>query len=238
MPDYPMTRPFTAEKRRRQGPIEMPLPGGDAPAPALPAAIAGAGGGATGLGGPTGDCPGEAGCRSHADLVRLQGELQHLKDAIDHMKLEIAALRHDAAPPAPWERATSELDAVVQSTESATHTILESAERINTLLGDARTLPPAAAAAVFDTLNDEVIHIFEACNFQDITGQRINKVVGAMKFIETRIERMIEILGGQEALRSVEVVADEPDEDARLLAGPQLDGEAKISQNDIDRFFD
>ena len=84
-----------------------------------------------------------------------------------------------------------------------------------------------------------MVRIFEACNFQDITGQRITKVVGAIKFIEDRIDRMIEILGGQSALRDVELPADDVvDADAALLAGPQLETDPKISQDDIDRFFD
>ena len=82
------------------------------------------------------------------------------------------------------------------------------------------------------------MRIFEACNFQDITGQRITKVVGAIKFIEDRIDRMIEILGGQSALRDVELPADDVDANAALLAGPQLETDPKISQDDIDRFFD
>ena len=49
-----------------------------------------------------------------------------------------------------------------------------------------------------------MIKIFEACNFQDLTGQRITKVVGTLKFIETHIVRMMEIWGGLEAFKDIE----------------------------------
>lgn len=173
----------------------------------------------------------------------LHWELRQLKSSIDHMRLEIAALRSDNAPPAPWDKATCELDEVVRATENATHTILEAAEEIDTLLLALRRSPtassPAADAPAADRIGEQVVRIFEACNFQDITGQRITKVVGAIKFIEGRIDRMIEILGGHGALSDIELPTDDvTDPDAALLAGPQLETDPKVSQDDIDRFFD
>lgn len=169
----------------------------------------------------------------------LHWELSQLKDSIDHMKMEIAALRSDRTPPPPLDAATCELDAVVRATETATHTILEAAEHIDTLLLALRGSPSAPDATAVAGIGEQVVRIFEACNFQDITGQRITKVVAAIKFIEGRIDRMIEILGGQGALRDVELPpAEIGDADAALLAGPQLETDPKISQNDIDRFFD
>jgi chemotaxis protein CheZ len=174
---------------------------------------------------------------SPKEITTLYEELRQLKHAIDQMRLQIAALRHESAPPAPWEKATGELDAVVQATEDATQNILEAAETIDALL---QQLPGTGVAAEpVEKIADQIIRIFEACNFQDITGQRINKVVSAMKFIETKVERMIEILGGQDALKGIEPVVEEHhDADAKLLEGPQLDPDNQISQNDIDRFFD
>lgn len=173
-------------------------------------------------------------------LPALHQEISQLKEAIQHMKREIATLRMEKPPAPSLQKATCELDAVVQSTEDATHNILEAAEQIDTLLLEVRGKADLSIApAALEQISDQVIRIFESCNFQDITGQRINKVVTAMKFIEVKIDNMIEILGGSEALLSVEIpVEEEIDEDAKLLEGPQLEGAAKISQNDIDRFFD
>ena len=88
-------------------------------------------------------------------------------------------------------------------------------------------------------IQDRVVKIFEACNFQDLTGQRISKVVATLKFIETHIVRMMEIWGGLEAFKDIE--ADKiaaPEGDAKLLNGPKIDGEVgHASQDDIDSLF-
>ena len=79
--------------------------------------------------------------------------------------------------------------------------------------------------------------MFEACNFQDITGQRITKIVNTFKFVEARINSMIEIWGA-DAIASVEPkVTDDGDPDAALLNGPQL-GDGGINQDDIDKLFE
>jgi chemotaxis protein CheZ len=88
-------------------------------------------------------------------------------------------------------------------------------------------------------MQERVINIFEACDFQDLTGQRITKVVSTLKFIETHIVRMMEIRGGVDAFKDI---APEPialrEGDATLLNGPKIDGAAgHASQDDIDALF-
>ncbi|HAQ00066.1 MAG TPA: hypothetical protein DCQ35_08595, partial [Rhodospirillum rubrum] len=76
----------------------------------------------------------------------------------------------------------------------------------------------------------------EACNFQDLTGQRITKVVNTMKFVEERVDKMMAIWG-RESFRDLE--EDPPmiaAGDNRLLNGPQDVGKG-ISQDEIDRLF-
>jgi chemotaxis protein CheZ len=86
---------------------------------------------------------------------------------------------------------------------------------------------------------ERVVEIFEACNFQDIAGQRITKVVATLKFIEDHIVNMMEIWGGINALRNFTPAAmAEPRGGARLLNGPKLDAETgHASQDDIDALF-
>ena len=77
----------------------------------------------------------------------------------------------------------------------------------------------------------------EACSFQDLTGKRITKVVGTMKFVEERVNAMAELCGRDE----VEALADDWDlserrDDGMPLEGPQRAGEG-ISQDDIDKLF-
>ena len=85
-----------------------------------------------------------------------------------------------------------------------------------------------------------MVAIFEACNFQDLTGQRINKVMGTMKFIEQHINEMMEIWGGVDAIKAhAPPIIDAREGDARLLNGPKTDGDiGHASQDDIDALFD
>jgi len=82
--------------------------------------------------------------------------------------------------------------------------------------------------------------IMLACGFQDLTGQRINKVVSTLAFVEERVHNMISIWG-EDAFSDLPVSdkddTEEKPEDSELLNGPQLQGEG-ISQDDIDKLFD
>lgn len=177
------------------------------------------------------------------DCTKLLTEFRALETAIAETKREIAALRALGEPPDSLTTATNELDAVVQATESATESILAASERIDELVGGLRNqAADAEERAGIDEIGEQVTRIFESCNFQDITGQRITKVVNAMKFIEERVERMIEILGGSQAFAGLNPAAARlpghaAADEANLLCGPQLD-QHKISQDAIDAFFD
>jgi len=137
-------------------------------------------------------------------------------------------------------RVTNELDAIVGGTESATETILGGAEEIDQMVQTLMArLKDEQNQALASDIQDRVVKIFEACNFQDLTGQRITKVVGTLKFIETHIVRMMEIWGGLEAFKDIqaEKIAERKG-DAALLNGPKLAGEVgHASQDDIDSLF-
>ncbi len=170
--------------------------------------------------------------------ANLKLEIKELSQAIDRTKREIATLRTGGGDEIPIDSATTQLDAVVQATELATNTILNNAEEIETI-----------AVRLYENANDDeerelaediklhIIRIMEACNFQDITGQRITKVVRTMKFVDERIHRMLEIWGEEFAHHAGATDADAED-DAALLNGPQLDQEEKITQAEIDAMFD
>jgi chemotaxis protein CheZ len=76
------------------------------------------------------------------------------------------------------------------------------------------------------------------CTFQDITGQRVTKVVRSMKFVEERVNSMVELLGRETIEKlSTDMPAEEKTEEEKLLEGPQMAG-AAISQDNIDALFD
>lgn len=168
---------------------------------------------------------------SAADL-KLYQELESLAEYIHKAKAELAQLRSDDLQSRYIASATDELDAIVGATENATNTILDSAEQLEEL---SRQLEPAQASK----LSEATTAIFEACNFQDITGQRITKVVRALKHIEERIEALVSAFGPVAAARAAEEQAPASggkpsDED--LLNGPQLP-DAAHDQAAIDALF-
>ena len=139
-----------------------------------------------------------------------------------------------------WTSVTDELGAVVCGTEAATNSILAAAEEIDEITGELASQLSGPDAEMARQISDRVITIFfEACNFQDITGQRISKVVGSMKFIEERMTQMAQIWGGLESFNDVEAFQmPEREGDEALLNGPAMDGDPnRTSQDAIDALF-
>jgi chemotaxis protein CheZ len=174
------------------------------------------------------------------DLELIRTQIEEMNEHIHKAKVQIASLRHPKAQDDRLVSAASELDAIVKDTEMATHTILESAEQIDDLTMTLKNSAPSDFVADHvEQIAFIVTKIFEACNFQDITGQRINKVVSTLEFVEERVHNMISIWG-EEAFSELpvpEVEEESRPEDADLLNGPQLEGEG-ISQDDIDKLFE
>ncbi len=183
----------------------------------------------------------EAHNRDIEDAKKLKAEIDQLSAAIDTTKREIAAMRYKDAN--KYERITDvthELDEVVLDTERATENILSSCEEIEAGL-EAIELQASSAdeRAEIAAVSQKVIKIYEACNFQDITGQRITKVVNTLKFIEQRLDVMMTIWGGQEEFASIELPEPEvAHEDELLLNGPAREGGDSVNQDDIDALFD
>jgi chemotaxis protein CheZ len=171
---------------------------------------------------------------------KLKVELDLIHDAISRTKREIAVLHGKSFNGEEMAKVNGELGAVVGGTEQATQQILEAAEAIDqaaTALSN--NITPDQQKRLSEDIQERVVSIFEACNFQDLTGQRINKVMQTMKFIEQHINEMMNIWGGVDAIKShVPPVVDTREGDARLLNGPKLDGDAgHASQDDIDAMF-
>jgi chemotaxis protein CheZ len=171
-------------------------------------------------------------------LRQLKDETDSIQRAISRTKQEIATLHFGAFNSDGQARATQELDAVVDGTERATQQILEAAEVIeeaaNTLSASVKLEQDQALA---QDIRDQVLRIFEACNFQDISGQRIAKVLTTLKFVEDRIAHMMDIWGGSEALKEFSAPGLR-ERDNTLLHGPKLDGDGgHASQADIDAMF-
>ncbi|MEI6987433.1 MAG: protein phosphatase CheZ [Rhodospirillaceae bacterium] len=189
--------------------------------------------------------------------IKLYKELEELARYIHHAKSEIAAIRPQDIRETHIPIVTDELDAVVGATEVATNSIMDACDVISAL---AAKLEPEYG----NLLIEEVTRVYEACNFQDITGQRITKVVRTLKTIESKVDALIVAFGEQAtqseahavngaeapAANGPEVVAvvgagaeagagaldADFDSDMALMHGPALPGSA-IDQDEIDRLL-
>src|SRR3954463_300618 len=171
---------------------------------------------------------------------KLKVELDLIHDAINRTKQEIAMLHGKSFDGAEMAKITGELGAVVGGTEEATQQILEATEAIDqAATALAKVTSPDQQRLLSEEIQERVVSIFEACNFQDLTGQRISKVMSTMKFIEHHITVMMDIWGGVDAIRAhAPRRVDDRVGDARLLNGPKLPGDAgHASQDDIDAMF-
>jgi chemotaxis protein CheZ len=172
---------------------------------------------------------------------KLKVELDLIHDAISRTKHEIAAIHGKSFDGNEMAKINGELGAVANGTEQATQQILEAAEFIDQAASAlSKVNSPDQQKILSEEIQERVVSIFEACNFQDLTGQRINKVMNTMKFIEQHINEMMEIWGGVDAIKAhAPQVIDSREGDARLLNGPKLEGDAgHASQDDIDALFD
>jgi chemotaxis protein CheZ len=172
---------------------------------------------------------------------KLKVELDLIYDAISRTKREIAVLHGKSFNGEEMAKVNGELGAVVGGTEEATQQILEAAESIdNAATALSRVTSPDQQKLLSEEIQERVVSIFEACNFQDLTGQRIKKVMTTMKFIEHHITIMMDIWGGVDAIKAhAPTIIDAREGDARLLNGPKSEGDVgHASQDDIDALFD
>ena len=155
----------------------------------------------------------------------LVGVLEYLSDHIRLTRSEIGALRAGSGNPQMFSTATDELEEIVTETARATNRIMDAAESVEKV---ASSLGPEPAGALMDA----VTNIYEASAFQDITGQRITKIVRSLQSLEEKLASLASAFG---PLDDSEAPA-KPEGDAALLNGPQMEKTA-ASQTDIDALF-
>jgi chemotaxis protein CheZ len=169
-----------------------------------------------------------------ANETILIAEIEELAATVANARAEIAALGADDITESHIPSATDELDAIVAHTATATDSILECCEQIDLVV----KLVSGQEAQI---LQGVVTRIYEACSFQDITGQRITKVVTTLKAIEAKVAHMIALFAEDAAATPrpdrgapPPTAASAPQTAAPgLLNGPQLPASA-MDQSDID----
>jgi chemotaxis protein CheZ len=160
------------------------------------------------------------------------------REAVRAYPTEIAALGAEEISVNHIPSATDELDAIVAHTASATDIILEACEMLDRLGGElTKDTSAAHAAEAAAQLQNATMRIYEACSFQDITGQRITKVVATLKTIETKVAGIVTAFGGRgEPAKAPARVNGTTPPNAMVLHGPQLPDVA-MHQSDIDKLL-
>ncbi len=158
----------------------------------------------------------------------IKDEFRDIAGFIQKARDEIGGLRPSDIQQNRLPRAGEELEAIVQDTEVATEKIMSTAE-------DVLALDPETDENYATEIQDRMLVIIEACSFQDLTGQRVSKVVSTLKQIEDRIARFAEVMGLEEG--EAELTAEELRAKELLLNGPAIGG-PETAQEDIDAMFD
>lgn len=171
------------------------------------------------------------------DFQVLKKEIEKMASHINVAKQEVLSI---ALAPKEAEsedeeepQAIEQLSEVVKHTEEATNKIMDAADAISDAAAN------IADANIAQTINDQTMAIYDACSFQDISGQRINKVIQMVEDTEYRIVQLIKLFNGDipEGFKEVEKVERVERADEALMMGPQL-AEDRPSQDDIDAMFD
>lgn len=168
------------------------------------------------------------------DSMHLKDELKDLLSHIDQAKAEIAALRPKEYGTRKIPEASNELEAIVQGTEVAAQKIMDAADELGEI-----------AEKCDDETNARLVEIstdlFEASGFQDITGQRVTKVVTTLSHLEEKLSALADAIGDNDVDDQLSDDDMEKDYDAMsnedFLHGPQLENEAQ-DQAAIDALFD
>ena len=158
----------------------------------------------------------------------MHEEIARLAAYIDEANREIFAISTNEKSEAALLDASAHLDEVVKATEEASNNIMDAADAVQKLAGE---VGGEQGKAIMDATNK----IYDACNFQDITGQRINKVIKLLSNLESRISKLNALLSTvSDSSNNVVPLREASEKD--LLNGPQLPGQG-VTQEDVDKLF-
>jgi chemotaxis protein CheZ len=161
-------------------------------------------------------------------LDAILKEIEEIYKSLKDIQSEASGILHESNVP----DSSAQLNDVLESTEKATNVILDSATEINAL-ADIHCSSDEGK----NKISDIVVKIYEACNFQDLTGQRIKKVLKNLSIIEDRLAKLASVAkGSEENSQPTQKPVSAKDKDASLMNGPQLTGAAP-TQDEIDALF-
>ena len=152
-------------------------------------------------------------------------------------RTEIASLNQSGDGEDNFATIGKQLGGVVEAIKDANDSIMEAIEKNNEAVAKLKkSINYSKLVELVETVEISNNAVFEARTSQDMTGQRVTKIVKSVSYVEEKVTTLREIWGGHEldklTLAVVEVTADE-----NLLHGSQLKTDA-ISQDEIDKLFD
>lgn len=160
----------------------------------------------------------------------VRDEFAAISQFISKARQEIGDLRPTDIRNNRLPAAGEELEAIIQDTEVATEKIMQTAE-------DILALSPEHCDDYDQQVQAKMLDIIEACSFQDLTGQRVSKVVTALQHIEERMSRFASEMGIEDHEASEEPLSDEEKRRRDLLLNGPAIGGPETSQDDIDKMF-
>lgn len=168
----------------------------------------------------------------------LKNSLNEILDKINSARLELSAISMMAKERniAGFGSVEDELSAIVSDTEYATNQILDAADIITDIVN---ANPENISEELINSIKDKTMDIVMACSFQDITGQRVQKVVEVIQLIDNKIDDMEKKLSdpnNYEEDGSTSEFSRKSQRDAGLLNGPALPSDS-INQDNIDNLF-
>nr|WP_235913903.1 protein phosphatase CheZ [Pseudoroseomonas coralli] len=170
--------------------------------------------------------------RKAADrLGRALDEMWAMSQLLAETRAEVVGL----APPST--DLGDVLDAVVVETEKAAFEILRQAERAQAAAGRLHDGTSADPKHDLEAVNEAATAIVLACGFQDITGQRVRKVLSTMRQIEARVSALVELMGIRPEETRAQQAATAPAGEASLLNGPSSAAEGGLGQSAVDDLF-
>jgi chemotaxis protein CheZ len=165
----------------------------------------------------------------HATVQLVDFSENNLTEQLSGIREQIASVV--AAPTAATRNSGLELEAVVQATEEAANRIMEAAEAIGDWLREGKS--DVGSMAI---VNEKVNAIFEACSFQDVTGQRIRRAIQHLQQVDAMLTGMVP----GETVKDLPpaVVVSAPYNNAGEVTAEQARANPDLAQDAVDSLFD
>jgi hypothetical protein len=135
------------------------------------------------------------GAHDDVQLDLFARDLEDMRASIEDARRDLAAIKPREGLTARFRAAEHDLDAVASAAERATSDILSAVERLQDISEKLRA--DKADADLCDEIETHARGIFMASAFQDMTGQRITRLVGALNYLEHRVKAMLAMARGE-----------------------------------------